>query len=240
MSFELVGDPRMGYIIATSRPISTPNAPGLSSDVSGRIKGRPMLEGCQSWRGRAGLAWMLLITALAAGCEQLPMPRPNVVPIHVPNPVDATAGPDKDPHADSVPLSQPAEPLPPLPKGGSSDDSATTATPLLDEALMQAELIKHIDTTSEPEPAEDHHASEKTGVPKPPSSDAEAKPIEVALNTVPTAATPSKDHTNAPASIDPEKPTPEPPTPRERWNKGLERLRSLVHEREGSPDAASG
>lgn len=186
---------------------------------------------------------MLLATVLAAGCEQLPMPRPNVVPIHVPNPAEPATETEKAPRADSVPLSHPAEPLPPLPKEGAAnpeESAAATATPLLDEALMQAELVKHLDTSHAEADGEDHHAAEKKEAPKAPSPDAESKPLEVALNTVPTATPPSRDHANASAPIDPEKPTPEPPTPRERWNKGLERLRSLVHERENSPDAASG
>src|SRR5262245_19204099 len=88
-------------------------------------------------RGAEGI--VLAAIATTSGCAQLPVPRPNTAPVHIPPPVPAgTAAPDgKD---GAVVPAEDREVLPPLPPqvgAANAPVEKAAATPILDETLAR-------------------------------------------------------------------------------------------------------
>ncbi len=200
-----------------------------------------------------------LTIVFAAGCEQIPTPRANSVPIHIPQP-----NPGLPPLSESQAKATAATPVVDAPTAQAAAmvptnlasainppteaSSVGQATPLLDEALAQAEEIKRLDLESvdESEKSLVKHATIVA------TAEADTHSTTTGASSSPPKPKPSAEPTQEPAKpltiamaspssppIDPEKPTPPPKTPTDRWREGLEDLRKLAREQERNTDPAA-
>lgn len=201
-----------------------------------------MSEGSQTRRTLSGFAWMVLTLVLAAGCEQIPSPRANTAPIHLPKPAPQSA--DGPPALETDPTGQSAL-LPRLPESQTpptEPSSVATATPLLDDALARAEALKRIELSStkstepvskEPPPAETRPAPQH---PEPPSPTRLVATTATVTSNV--AANPTKPSTepSKPIDLDPPKTM---PAPHNCWIEGIEQLRTIAKDRQSATDQPS-
>ncbi len=190
-----------------------------------------MSEVCQRGRTRRGRAAMLFPLIVAAGCQQLPVPRANTAPIHLPMPLPAGDRPSPNPSEGDAPTV--GEGLPPLPGSPLAPPTTTslkpTPTPIIDEAVARLDASQALELASTAT-VEGLESTPATGGVDPSSCDAcdlpEAQPEPSVASSV---ASPREKKAAGAARIDPEKPA-EPPSPREVWREGLEKLRSVAQD----------
>src|SRR5262249_53347893 len=135
-------------------------------------------DGSQGRRTVWGIALIVLPIALPAlsGCEQIPVPRANAAPIHIPPPNPPTAQPT------SVQLDE-RELLPPLPGSLAGATLTPASTPLIDEALAVAGVVETerppegepIGTLPPPE-KEDEETSQPVAAASPPETPTQTEP----------------------------------------------------------------
>ncbi len=220
-----------------------------------------MSDGSQGRRTVRGLALVILPIALAAsGCEQIPIPRANAAPIHIPPPnhVPEPNSPDSGP-VTSVKGDE-RELLPPLPS--QLHEVAAPSNPLepsapIDEALTRTQLTaldelpptvpahlvslpdeQVIDATKDEDSAAAPPA-EQTGPPGR-SEDEEGEKAPTTRAVTPTLVAAVRSHPTAERPpIDPEKRVPGA-NPAELWSEGLDRLRKLAGEQEKAAGESPG
>ncbi|WP_422926253.1 hypothetical protein [Singulisphaera sp. PoT] len=197
---------------------------------------------------------------IACGCEQIPTPRANTAPIHIPQ-AQAEPLPPLKPVEEVQPQAQGTIPAP-APEASvkpgplvvptrlathseipTDKSSVAQATPLLDEALAQAEDLQRITSEDgkdspkvDPELKAAAHVSTDS-IATPPGTPAHGDKVEQTSQTkepITLAA--------APAIISPpiraDKPAIPPKTPQERWRDGLQQLRDLAKEQEHNADSS--
>jgi hypothetical protein len=219
-----------------------------------------MSEGSKTRRAFPIGTRIFAVVILAAGCEQIPVPRPNAAPIHLPPLRPKSALPDSTPQA--VPAAQTESPqsaqTPPTTASAVQTPPAPTPvpTPTIDEALagLNGRGVPEIPMNAEPA-ASRTDASPVAGPQPAAPVEPETTPLPLeALATTPLAATPAKADgavatvsavsevpqkpaEGPPAAINPDKPA--NPTPKDVWRDGVEGLRVLAHDKEGSAEPDS-
>src|SRR5699024_10496051 len=124
-------------------------------------KGRSMTEARQMRRSAHGLGGIVLaLVATTSGCAQLPVPRANAIPVHIPPPVPPGAPGPEGRVGGLTPLGD-HEVLPPLPDQADRVPAPllrVAATPVLDETLARIQ----VDAADRADPPEREGSSERS------------------------------------------------------------------------------
>lgn len=212
-----------------------------------------MSNGSQGRRTVRGVALIVLPIALLAlsGCAQIPIPRANMAPIHLPPPaasssaVVPTATQAVDVRELLPPLPSPvgaaSEPSPPVPEFALRDEAVTLAGFEEPKPIAGDDPASAVAPPESAAPENDHdpaRSDETVASPEPEpkpqrpgpalasAAESNPEPIAAALNALVPG---DKKNPPKPLSIDPEKPA-AVRTSRELWDEGLERLRKLARE----------